>query len=652
MHSTANSTNNWPNMMELQPLERRMLFSVTANSSAAPAMLATDTPVLRAYTPSNVLTKAQRQDLLNNWSGPNKASLQSQLNSNDLNGFDQSLLDYMANRTNAQFYFTPGQVDGYVSWIQNNLGYANYITHADNIVNHLFQATADSSSYSLQLPAGDIDFTGTKVATSSIAVRNRQTYWTDLATAYRLTGDSKYSTELTNELASWSKQNPALKDANTWPANAPHWNLLDTSVRAWSWMWSYSLLVGTSGWTPATNSLFLYKTQQTGAFLRAATPISLGDNRAIEQYSGLVGIADLFPEFTAAANWNSYAHKQLFASMSAQIYSDGSDAEQSPNYHSVVLNALLDIKQLDQVNGNNWTTAQSAALSTSLTAYEQMLSPNGDRAALGDTYRASSAPLWLEADRVQGTTAYPAAKPRLHDVWLFGPGVVSNYMSNPITPDLPDRGTSFALPDSGNYMMRTGADSNARQIIFQAGPKGGNHGHFDLFNFELSGYGKPLIATPGLYSYADSPQRTYVESTAAANTINADGLNVGDIEGAHNPAIVVDQWNPQANFVQVTAHHTAYSFLNGSPVLTRSIWYDYNDTMVIVDWANGGAAHNYSVGFNLAGSASKNSDGSIQSTNGGGDVKITPLLQSGQSAKAVDLARRVTGGSLLDHAKR
>ncbi|MBV8780711.1 MAG: hypothetical protein JO353_04875, partial [Phycisphaerae bacterium] len=44
----------------------------------------------------------------------------------------------------------------------------------------------------------------------------------------------------------------------------------------------------------------------------------------------------------------------------------------------------------------------------------------------------------------------------------------------------------------------------------------------------------------------------------------------------------------------------------------------------------------YSVGFNLPGTATLNSDGSIQSTNGNGDVSITPLLQTGQTTKAVN----------------
>ena len=52
------------------------------------------------------------------------------------------------------------------------------------------------------------------------------------------------------------------------------------------------------------------------------------------------------------------------------------------------------------------------------------------------------------------------------------------------------------MTDSGNYIMRSGADANARQLSFRAGPKGGQHGHFDELSFELSGYGSVLLADP------------------------------------------------------------------------------------------------------------------------------------------------------------
>ena len=62
--------------------------------------------------------------------------------------------------------------------------------------------------------------------------------------------------------------------------------------------------------------------------------------------------------------------------------------------------------------------------------------------------------------------------------------------------------------------MRSSDDSsNGLQVTFNAGPKGGGHGHLDYLNFELYGYGKALIADPGPWAYDNSPERAYALST-------------------------------------------------------------------------------------------------------------------------------------------
>jgi hypothetical protein len=601
----------------LSPLEKRVMLSATI------------------LTPGNVLTKADRAALLTDWNGPDKAQLSADLAANNLTGFDSDLLNYMQNRTNANFYFKPGDLQNDLSYIQNQIGTGGTIPQADDVVAHNFPNSDNSTdSSTTALPAGNVNFVGG--SSGFYDTLNRQAYWVSLAEAYQLTGNTAYSTELTNELASWSSESPALANANNWSSAGPNWTLLNTSTRATNWLWTYSLMIGSSAWTPAANTLFLYKMEQTGEFLRAAPPVSIADNRAILQYSGLVGIADLFPEFTGAADWRSYGHKELFRAMNAQIYPDGSDAEQSPAYSDVVINSLLETDLLDQDNNYIWPSAQSDLLNTAVTAFEQILSPNGDTPAIGDTYRESVAPLWLQADLTLGTSAYPAGRPRGQDVLLFGLNAIEPYSSNPVTPALPDRGLTYAEPDSGNYIFRSGSDANATQVTFNAGPKGGNHGHYDLLNFELFGYGKPLISNPGMVSEATSAARNYAISTPAQNSISVDGDNTADLEGTNNPNIIIDQYDPEANSVQITASHNGYAYLSGSPELTRSIWYDYDGTMLVVDWANGTASHNFTVGFNLPGTAQQNSNDSIQSTNGSGDALITPLITSGTKFTAVN----------------
>ena len=125
-----------------------------------------------------------------------------------------------------------------------------------------------------------------------------------------------------------------------------------------------------------------------------------------------------------------------------------------------------------------------------------------------------------------GVTIYdlgdqPFARATIGDVWLLG--VRRDNAVQPTRPRFPtgilgDRGKAYAMPDSGNYILRSDNSSNATQITFDAGPKGGFHGHNDLLNFELWSGGRPLIVDPGPYLYPASADRDYVVSTKAHNT--------------------------------------------------------------------------------------------------------------------------------------
>ena len=114
-------------------------------------------------------------------------------------------------------------------------------------------------------------------------------------------------------------QNPALADPNTYLTQQPHWFLLDTSIRAEYWTWSYFQVLGSPGWTGAANTLFLYKLDQHGDFLSRVAPSPLSSNRVISHAKGLLNVAEMFPEFTGAASWETYARDLLFKSMAANF---------------------------------------------------------------------------------------------------------------------------------------------------------------------------------------------------------------------------------------------------------------------------------------------------------------------------------------------
>jgi hypothetical protein len=454
--------------------------------------------------------------------------------------------------------------------------------------------------------------------------------------AYRLTNDARYGKKIVDQLDSWARANPPLDDPETWRKTLPRWWLMDSAVRADTWVWTFSMLVDTDVWTPQINTLFLYKMCQHGDFLNVVTTQDIRTNHALVHGQGLLTLAKFFPEFVDSEKWAERGRDILYRAMDAQTFADGCNGEQSPNYAMVVTPRLLEMLWLDRQDGHDWPADRVALLRRAVESYYQLLSPDGNQPPLSDSYRTNPSTFFLLADIVLNETRYPPAKPRNRDVWVFGPKNIAKYLDAPLRPMAGERGRTYAMTASGNYVMRSGADEKARQIIFDAGPKGGLHGHYDLLNFELFGYDRPLIADPGLLRYDESDDRAWIRSTPAHNTISIDGQNHGELEGAGNPGIVVDQWDVQPDHVQVTAHHFGYGYLAGRPVVARSIWYDYDSTMLVVDWGEGVEPHEYTTSFTINGTAVSydSAQGSIRSTNKiGGNVAIRPLPRPNQSTR-------------------
>ncbi len=622
-------------VFDLQRLEQRTFFSV---SPANPLVIEklSPTAITPLAAPTDVLTKGVRQELLKNWNGPNKTALQKKLNTNRMGGFDSLLLSYMRSRAGNTFFWNTADVGSIKNFINANLATATTLANADHIVAHQFP-DGNSVDYDVHLPAGDINWKTTNANPEFVYTLNRQDFWGDLAQAYVLTANPKYVNEMASQLASWSKQNPALADPNK--GSGAGWQPLSVGIRADSWTWSYQMVLGSAGWTASANTLFLYKLYQHGDFLRRVKPYALNSNRALFEAQGLLQIAHLVPEFSKSADWKQYSRKLLFSAMDAQLNPDGGHAESSPGYAGSVISSLLEMYWLDRKKGEKsaWTKPRVTKLQNAAKTHVQLLSPDGRLPALSDTYRSTIGPFW-DRPRIilSNTTDFPAAKPRLRDVWLFGTATTGTLLGAPVSPALPNRGNTYSMPQSGYHVMRSGWDFDARQITFDAGPTGGEaHGHLDLLNFELFGYGKPLISDPGVYAYNTSARRKWAISTPAHNTISVDGKSHAAIDAVKNGNIWSSGIIKTSGGYQITASHRGYTSLSGAPTVTRSIWYDGNDTMLIADLGQSTSTkHTYAQSFLLPTTNTSRdlAAGWMQTKNPDGNVKIQSLLQPGQAA--------------------
>src|SRR5205814_2131592 len=108
-------------LFDLQQLESRIFLSIT---------------------PASVLSKSIRQDLVNHWSGSNKAVLQSLLDKSKISVFDSSLLSYMRTRSGPNFYFDPSAAQTDANYVKAHYSVSATTTNANSLLAHKFPAQA------------------------------------------------------------------------------------------------------------------------------------------------------------------------------------------------------------------------------------------------------------------------------------------------------------------------------------------------------------------------------------------------------------------------------------------------------------------------------------------------------------------------------
>jgi hypothetical protein len=625
-------------------LERRLCLSA-APLTTVPALASPAAAQGVKRTSAPTLSLADRQELLRNWVGSDAATLSSLLAAGDTAGFDNELLSYMRSRTNVHYFFAPADATGILNFINADSGLVNQknarIAKADAIVAHLFPELVGSTTYAVQLPAGTIDWLNQPTTSTNTEFRytlNRHFFWNDLAMAYRFTNDPKYITELKTQLDSWSRQYTRLANPDDWIQDTvrPKWDLFTTAERTKNWTYAYYMVLNTSGWTAYYNTMFLHRLLIQGDFLSRTTKVyPLTDNKATSHATALYNLGLLFPEFKNGAAWQTQGQTQMFNVLDAQFRADGVQYEQSPGYHGGAMAGFFDSFRLAALNGQPWSDKATRRLRNIIEAFYQLLSPDGTEAALSDTYRSQGTTFFTRAAIEFNDTRWPLSRPRLDDVWQLGTAAATPLLTAPTTPALALRGGTAYFPNAGYYVSRTGDDRDARQIIFDAGPKGGDHGHYDLLNFELYGYQKPLIADPGLLSYSKSyaADRAVVISTPAHNTISIDGLNHAASEDPNVAALTL--FSRKTGGVQMAATQYAYTGFKGAPVVARNLWHDRNDVFLVVDFAAATASHTYTQSFNLfTNNTTKFSGGVIHTASGTGDVLLEPLLLPGQTTSA------------------
>lgn len=259
-----------------------------------------------------------------------------------------------------------------------------------------------------------------------------------------------------------------------------------TALRCMNWMRLFSLHpeIKKAGWDDA-----LYSQCR---LLEKRLEYKLLANHLLEELFALFQAAIYFRDERLYAT----ASKGLSRELDEQLLSDGAHYEQSPMYHCILLDRLLDCYNYGI--HNPVFAGQSAFVSMLEKKARLML---GHLSSI--TYRDGSIPLMNDG-------AYHIG-PSSAELFAY-----ARRLGIADWPQLHLGASGFRKLD--NSRMELIATVGAITATYQPG-----HSHADFLSYELRIDGRPFIVDTGTSTYDKGPRRNYERSTRAHNTVTVDG---------------------------------------------------------------------------------------------------------------------------------
>ena len=291
----------------------------------------------------------------------------------------------------------------------------------------------------------------------------------------------------------------------------PAWHPYPTSARLRAWCSALSA----GGWSEGLADGMRASLRRQSTMLRRSVEYEIGGNHVLHNGFALL-TAGICLEDPAA---ESAGLRLLASELPRQLLADGGHEERSPAYHREVLHQAADAVVL-------LGRARREAPAWLTTAVDRMRS-------------------WLDA------VAGPDGDvPLLNDAWE-GPKL-----------DMPERGASSDLSETGYLVLRHGRDQALLDIGPMAPPHLPPHGHADALSFLLWIDGAQVVVDRGSFSYS-GPDRGRFRGTAAHNTVAVADRDQCDLWGpfraAHMPRVRRLRTDASRDAVTVVAEHDGYS---------------------------------------------------------------------------------------------
>ncbi|MCD4825364.1 MAG: heparinase II/III family protein [Phycisphaerae bacterium] len=325
-----------------------------------------------------------------------------------------------------------------------------------------------------------------------------------LARAYRETGDEKYAQSFAELITAWITDVGLPKPGNE--RQICPWRSLTSGLRLTSWMDLWRTFQESPNFTEETK-IFMLKSMLVHGRWVSSPKCRGGGNWVFMIANGLASLGIVFPEFKESDKWVEVAFGRAAEQYQKQIYPDSMQQELSPHYHWVSVAGLKISVELAMKHKRKLPPCIRKTQERMLEATMYLSMPDGVNPPVNDAdllnmrRTLSSAAKWYQRADMK-------------------------YVGSGYTKGVRPKHISYGLSYAGLYTMRSGWDSKARYLLFDAGPFGAGHTHEDALNIIVHAYGKTLLfdSSNDRDAYKHTPFRWYQLKTESHNTIMVDGL--------------------------------------------------------------------------------------------------------------------------------
>ncbi|MFH0959623.1 MAG: heparinase II/III family protein [Pseudomonadota bacterium] len=332
---------------------------------------------------------------------------------------------------------------------------------------------------------------------------NRHHFLRPLILEYAQTQDRTFAEKVSSVVTSWIEKCPTPLDSNG--GAGPTWETLTVAWRLREWFWIKGVMWSTGHFSHDTVNLMLRSVWEHARSLmdHQGHP----NNWIIVESAALAVTGALFPEFQESGGWWKTGISRLQKAIELQFFGDGSHFEISPLYHSICLNALLEVQHVANANKLQLNEAFVGSLKNAFEFLMEIARPDFTWPSINDSGS-------IERDYIQLFQKLYILNKRPEYLWFASTGKRGK----------PPKSGVRVFKDAGICVIRRNESCNLQWAILRAGPPGAFHIHSDLLSVELFDKDTKWLLDPGITSYAPSALTDYYRSAGSHNSFVVDGV--------------------------------------------------------------------------------------------------------------------------------